>query len=136
MLTYWLWLHLLTGVTPSQKRALLEYFHDPEELYRAKESTYRAVVQLPEEGYIALSNKDLTQARALAARGKTVILVIHDLSHAMTAGDHLVVLQEGRIAAEGAPEAVYGSGKIEEAFGIRLCRFPTEKGWRYYCEEK
>lgn len=67
MLTYWLWLHLLTGVTPSQKRALLEYFHDPEELYRAKESTYRAVAQLPEEGYIALSNKDLTQARALAA---------------------------------------------------------------------
>ena len=67
MLTYWLWLHLLTGVTSSQKRALLEYFHDPEELYRAKESTYRAVVQLPEEGYIALSDKDLTQARALAA---------------------------------------------------------------------
>lgn len=78
----------------------------------------------------------LAQARALAARGKTVILVIHDLSHAMTAGDHLVLLQEGRIAAEGAPEAVYGSGKIEEAFGIRLCRFPTEKGWRYYCEER
>lgn len=67
MLTYWLWLHLLEGVTPSQKRALLDYFHDPEELYRAKESTYRTVVQLPEEGYIALSNKDLTRARALAA---------------------------------------------------------------------
>lgn len=67
MLTYWLWLHLLEGVTPSQKRALLDYFHDPEELYRAKESTYRAVTQLPEEGYVALSNKDLTRARALAA---------------------------------------------------------------------
>ena len=67
VLTYWLWLHLLTGVTHAQKRALLEYFHDPEELYRAKESTCRSAVQMPEEGYIALSNKDLTQARALAA---------------------------------------------------------------------
>lgn len=68
MLLYWLWLHLLTGITPSQKRALLEFFHDPEQLYRAKESTCRAVVQMPEDGYIALSNKDLEAARSLAAQ--------------------------------------------------------------------
>ncbi len=67
MLTYWLWLHLLTELTVSQKRALLDYFHDPEQLYRAKESTYRTVVQMPEAGYAALSNKDLTPARELAA---------------------------------------------------------------------
>ena len=67
MLLYWLWLHLLAGLSVSQKRALLEYFRDPEELYRAKESTYRSVVQLSPEGYEALSNKDLTNARNLAA---------------------------------------------------------------------
>ena len=67
MLLYWLWFHLLTGLTVSQKRALLEYFHDPEQLYRATESAYRTAVQLPEEGYTALGNKDLTNARALAA---------------------------------------------------------------------
>lgn len=67
MLTYWLWLHLLEDLTPAQKRALLEYFHDPEQLYRAKESSYRTAVQLSEEGYAALNNKDVTKARALAA---------------------------------------------------------------------
>ena len=67
MLLYWLWFHLLTGLTVSQKRALLEYFHDPEQLYRATESAYRTAVQLPEEGYTALSDKELKNARALAA---------------------------------------------------------------------
>ena len=67
MLLYWLWLHLLTGLSIPQKRALLEYFHDPEQLYRATESAYRTAVQLPEEGYSALSDKDLAKARALAA---------------------------------------------------------------------
>lgn len=51
----------------AQKYALLEYFRDPEELYRAKDSTYRAVTDLPEEGYAALKKKDLTKARELAA---------------------------------------------------------------------
>ena len=67
MLLYWLWFHLLTGLTVSRKRALLEYFHDPEQLYRATESAYRTAVQLPEEGYTALSDKELKNARALAA---------------------------------------------------------------------
>lgn len=67
MLLYWLWLHLLEDLTSGQKRALLEYFHDPEQLYRATESAYRTAVQLPEEGYTALSDKELKNARALAA---------------------------------------------------------------------
>ena len=67
MLLYWLWLHLLEDLTFGQKRALLEYFHDPEQLYRATESACRTAVQLPEEGYDALSDKDLTRARSLAA---------------------------------------------------------------------
>ena len=67
MLIYWLWLHLIEDITSAEKRALLEYFRDPEELYRAKESTYRAVVSMGEEGYAALTNKDLSKARELAA---------------------------------------------------------------------
>ena len=67
MLLYWLWLHLLEDLTSGQKRALLEYFHDPEQLYRATEGAYRTAVQLPEEGYTALSDKELKNARALAA---------------------------------------------------------------------
>ncbi len=67
MLTYWLWLEQIKEVTAGQKRALLEYFRDPEELYRARESSYRAATELSPEGYAALEEKDLTKARALAA---------------------------------------------------------------------
>ena len=67
MLTYWLWFCLLKDLTYGQKRALLDYFRDPEELYRAKENTFRAAVQLPEAGYAALADKDMTKARALEA---------------------------------------------------------------------
>lgn len=77
----------------------------------------------------------LRLARELADRGKTVVLVIHDLSHAMTAADRLILLENGSVAAAGTPEEVYGSGAVEEAFGIRLRRFPTESGWQYYCQE-
>ena len=66
MLIFWLWLQLLENLTPAQKHALLEYFHDPEQIYRAKESAYRAVPSLTEEGYAALADKDLIKARALA----------------------------------------------------------------------
>lgn len=66
MLTYWLWLECLTDLSISQKHALLEYFKDPEEIYRAKESAYRAVPSLTEENYSALANKDMKRARSLA----------------------------------------------------------------------
>ena len=78
----------------------------------------------------------LDLARELADRGKTVILVIHDLSHAMTRADRVVLLAEGRVAAQGTAEEVFLSGRVDEVFGIRLGRFSTERGWRYYWEEQ
>ena len=104
MLLYWLWFHLLTGLTVSQKRALLEYFHDPEQLYRATESAYRTAVQLPEEGYTALGNKDLTNARALAAecsQKRIGIVTIGDSGYPARLRQipdaHLVLYYRGRL---------------------------------------
>jgi len=37
----------------------------------------------------------------------TVLYVTHDQVEAMTLGDHIVVLHEGRIRQEGSPEAIY-----------------------------
>ena len=77
----------------------------------------------------------LRHARDLAGAGKTVIMVIHDLSHAMITADRVVLLQHGRMMAEGTPEDVYGTGRVDEAFGLRLCRFQTGDGWQYYCTQ-
>ena len=78
----------------------------------------------------------LRQAKALARQGKTVLMVIHDLSHALHTADRLVLMENGTVAAEGTPEALYESGAVERVFGVAIGRVRTEKGWRYYCEEE
>ena len=77
----------------------------------------------------------MQQARMLAAQGKTVAMIIHDLPHAFQTADHMILMQEGKIVADGTPEQIYASVMISSVFGVRLCRTGTEGGWRYYCEE-
>ena len=78
----------------------------------------------------------LQQARILAKQGKTVIMIIHDLSHAFQTADYMVLMQDGKIVVEGMPEDIYTSGFISSVFGVKLGRTGTENGWRYYCEAR
>jgi len=73
----------------------------------------------------------MAQAKMLAADGKTVIMVLHDLSLAMSVAQQIVLLSDGT-AAQGSPEEVFASGQIDAAFGVKLRRMETEEGWRYY----
>ncbi|WP_240930524.1 ABC transporter ATP-binding protein [Isoptericola sp. BMS4] len=41
-------------------------------------------------------------------RGRTVVAVLHDLNQAARYADHLVVMRDGAVHAQGAPEAVLG----------------------------
>lgn len=56
--------------------------------------------------------------RAEAARGTTVVLVIHDLTLAARYAEELVVLAEGRIVARGEPGDVLTAETVERAFGV------------------
>lgn len=76
----------------------------------------------------------LRQAKNLAQQGKTVVMVIHDLSHAFQVADQLILLHEGQTIAAGTPEEIYKSRIAERVFGVKLGRMQTENGWRYYCE--
>ena len=51
-------------------------------------------------------------------RGKTVVMVLHDLNQAARHADRLVVLQEGRIVADGAPREVLTASMLSEVFGL------------------
>lgn len=51
--------------------------------------------------------------------GRSVVAVLHDLNQAAAHADHLVLLCEGRIYAEGAPEAVFTADNIEAVFGVK-----------------
>jgi iron complex transport system ATP-binding protein len=50
--------------------------------------------------------------------GKTVVAVLHDLNQAVRYADHLVVMKEGRIVAEGDPAAIITADLVREVFGL------------------
>ena len=71
-------------------------------------------------------------AKRLAAEGKTVVPVLHDLSLALEWADSIAVFREGRCLLQGSPEAVFHSGCLSDAFGVRVQRMHTPYGWKYY----
>jgi len=75
-------------------------------------------------------------ASALVSRGKTVLMIIHDLPGAFRTADHMMLMNGGKLAMQGTPEEVFASGMADSVFGVTLRRVKTETGWQYYCEEK
>jgi iron complex transport system ATP-binding protein len=51
-------------------------------------------------------------------RGRTILLVLHDLNLAARYADHLVAMKEGRIAAEGSPREVVRADIVSDVFGL------------------
>jgi iron complex transport system ATP-binding protein len=53
--------------------------------------------------------------------GRTIVLVLHDLNHAARYADHLVVMGDGEIVAQGRPPEIVTDTLIGRIFGLR-CR--------------
>lgn len=51
-------------------------------------------------------------------QGLTVLLVLHDLNHAASFANDLVVLQRGQIVAAGEPWSILEPGLLRQVFGI------------------
>lgn len=51
-------------------------------------------------------------------RGKTIVMVLHDLNHACRYADYLIAVCEGQIAAQGLPDEVVNAAMVREVFGI------------------
>ncbi|MCR4282975.1 MAG: ABC transporter ATP-binding protein [Bauldia sp.] len=56
--------------------------------------------------------------RRHAAAAGAVVAVLHDLSLAARSADRIVVMDGGRIAADGAPREVLTAGRLAETFGV------------------
>ena len=54
----------------------------------------------------------------LAAEGRTMIIVTHDMKLAHDVSDHVVFLHKGLIEEEGPPEALFGAPKSERLRGF------------------
>ena len=73
--------------------------------------------------------KRFTLARRLAGMGKAVVLVLHDLELVLRYADRVVVMNGGRVKAEGPPDEVYPC--LRNCFGVEVCRIPSPEGVFY-----
>lgn len=60
----------------------------------------------------------LRHLRGAAEEGAGVVLVVHDLATAMNHADRVIVLDEGRVAVEGAPQNALDWQVIEQVWGV------------------
>jgi len=65
--------------------------------------------------------------RELARKGRTVVMVIHDLPSACRYADHLIAMRNGEIIAEGKPAEVVTETLVEQLYGVR-CTLLHEPG--------
>ncbi|WP_229402530.1 ABC transporter ATP-binding protein [Micromonospora okii] len=56
--------------------------------------------------------------RGLAAAGRTVVVVVHDLTSACRYADHLVAMLAGQVVAEGAPREVVTTDLVRRLYGV------------------
>jgi iron complex transport system ATP-binding protein len=53
-----------------------------------------------------------------AAKGSTIVAVLHDLNHACRFADQIVAMKDGSIVAQGDPSAVVTTELVEEVYGL------------------
>ena len=67
---------------------------------------------------IAAQLEFLALCRTLADAGRTMVLVLHDVPHALRHAGHMLLMQGGRLFAERTPDAVFASRAAEQVFGV------------------
>ncbi len=69
--------------------------------------------------------------RELAAEGRGILAVMHDLPLAFEFSDRIAVMKDGMIVTVGTPARLCGCEEIKDVFGVSV--LPTEDGG-YYCK--
>lgn len=62
----------------------------------------------------------------LNRQGKTIIMVLHDLNLALEHSHHIVLLERGKLYAEGTPQQVIETGMLDKVFNIKTHVFHEE----------
>lgn len=70
--------------------------------------------------------------RRLAAQEKSIVMVLHDLCLAMRTADRILIMDGGRLLADGTPDMIFESGILNDVFHVELGRTGTPGKWIYY----
>lgn len=62
------------------------------------------------------TNRTIEILQRIKASGMTKVIIEHDMHVVFSLADHISVLAQGAIIAEGAPEEVRGNPKVQEAY--------------------
>ena len=62
--------------------------------------------------------------------GMTILMVLHDMAHAMQYADDIVLVQSGRVRATGTPAEVLTEERIADVFGVAVEIFTNSRGIR------
>lgn len=73
---------------------------------------------------IAHQYEVLDLVHGLAAQGRTVVVVLHDLAQAARYADHLVLMSAGLILSRGEPGEVLTEARVSAAFGLPVTVVP------------
>lgn len=69
--------------------------------------------------------------RDLAADGKGIVAVMHDLPMAFTFSDRIVLLNEGRVIADDVPEQLCRKNTIQQLFGVAIGKSTDGQSYTY-----
>ena len=58
----------------------------------------------------------------------SVIMVVHDINHALQYADEVIVLKEGKIFAQGQPQQILNVELLEKVFGVKADIFTNSRG--------
>ena len=62
--------------------------------------------------------------------GLTVVMVIHDLNHAIQYADYVAVIKKGRLVTCGEPKEIVTSGLLADVFRVKADEFSCTNGLR------
>ena len=60
--------------------------------------------------------------------GMTVIMVLHDINHALQYADEILILKDGLIKAQGNPGEVMTVERLADTFGVKADVFVNSQG--------
>ena len=61
-------------------------------------------------------------AKGLCNEKRSVVMVLHNIEHALSIADNIILMNEGRVLLQGSVDEVFNSKLIDKVFNIELIR--------------